>query len=311
MIKIITKSELQKKLQPEEIIKAVERAFIAYSKGNVLMPPPLVYAFPDGTGEICIKTAFSRELPTYTIKQVSVMLQNLKHGLPTLNATMNVYRQDTGRLAVVISEEGWLTNMRTAAAGAIAEKLFRKKRAKVLGIIGSGTQAEFQIRMILGQYKYEKVLIWNRTQSRAEELVKNIQRAQLAGSLQELLNQSDTVLMATAAREPIITPEMFLQKAVTLISVGSDMPEKCEIDPRLYKKADLVAVDSIMSNEVLGCISWALRKKLITKKEILEVGTVLSNKKFLRRNDQQFIIVNLVGIGAQDSYVGNLVYKNV
>ncbi|OGH68469.1 MAG: hypothetical protein A3J66_01695 [Candidatus Magasanikbacteria bacterium RIFCSPHIGHO2_02_FULL_47_14] len=317
-MRIINKEELKKSLSFTEAVGEIEKAFSAVSQGKVAMPPPLVFELPECRGEICIKTAFAPELPTYTIKQVSVFSKNAYSGLPTLTGTMNVFDSTTGMLLAVIDEGGWLTNLRTACAGAVADKYFRTSRASALGIIGAGAQAEFQLRVILSLNKnYTRVYIWNRTPEKAKQLIKKLRQDfqdiifETSETISHIVAASDTVITVTPSTEPLITADL-IQNGKTFIGVGADMPEKCEIEPAAYKKADKIFVDDIQSNVVLGSIARGLKENTLTLEDITgEIGEVIGGKKQGRTDDRESIVVTLVGIGAQDTYIGNYAYNEL
>ena len=312
---VISQKQLKSKITISRAIQSIKEAFIASSSGKCVAPLPLVFELPKKEGEICIKTALVEGLPTYTIKQVSVMNKNFKKGLPTLNATMNIYSRATGKLLAILNEEGWLTNLRTACAGAIAEEIFRKKTSSVLGIIGAGTQASWQAQVILSRTKnYKKVIIWNRTKKRAvilrDELIKKYPKIEfsVASSVDNLVSESDTIVSVTAAKSPLIRDNMIIG-GKTIIGLGSDMPNKCEVDPLLYARANKIFVDNVKNNQLLGNIKRAIDSGNIKPKDISgEVGVLLCTKKIGRNNDTELILVSLVGIGAQDTCIGNLAY---
>lgn len=313
---IISQKQLKEKISLLLAIRSIKKAFIASVFGNVIMPPPLVFELPRKLGEICIKTSFNESLSTYTIKHVSVMSENINKNMPTLNATMNIYNSITGRLLAVINEEGWLTNLRTACAGSIAEKIFRKNNYNTLGIVGAGVQASWQIKLILhNKNNYKKILIWNRTSKKAIILKNKLSKIypkiifETTCYLKDLVLVSDTIICVTSSQAPIIKNNM-VTRGKTIISIGSDMPNKCEIDPLIYARADKIFVDSIESNRLLGNIKHAIDSSNIKLKNISgEIGSILNSKIHGRDNDKELILVSLVGIGLQDTYIGNLAYK--
>lgn len=315
-MQIITQAQLKKTITNVAAIAAIEQAYTDYSAGKILMPDPFVFDLPNDNGEICIKTAVSPEIQTYSIKLVSVFKSNQTKGLPTLNGTINVFDASTGQCLAIIDEQGWLTNLRTACAGAIADKYFKLRDARTLGIIGAGAQALNQCQLILDQnQQYKKVIIWNRSIDRAQTMQQELTKLftevdfQVIAKLENLTSVADTILTATPATEPILHAEL-INKPVTIIGIGADMPNKCEIAPELYKKADKVYVDSLQSNRLLGGIARGLKQKIITDNDITgEIGQVISQEVPGRKSNNELIIVKSVGIGAQDTYIGNLAYQ--
>ena len=317
-MKIININKIKKLFLNKEAIKELEKSFVSFSMRKIVSPPPFAFNLPNNNGEICVKTALIKNLPTYAIKLVSVFKSNTKIGKSTLNGTIVIFDSSTGQCLAILNEQGWLTNQRTACAGTIADKYFRKQSANSLGLVGCGQQGKFQLSMILGQAKnYNKVYLWNRTYIKAKILIKNIKNIFpkidffICRNLIRLVNKSDTIITTTSSTMPLLTSNM-IKKGVTIISVGADMPEKCEIDPKLIKKMNKIFVDSIDSNLILGDISRAIKNKVINKNKITgEIGEVINKNKIGRVSDSEKILVKLVGIGIQDTAIGNYIFQKM
>lgn len=317
-MRLVSQAEIENNINFSEALKVIEASFVAASEKKVILPPPLVFALGETKGEICIKTAYDGNLPTYTIKQVSVFQDNPKKGLPSLTGTMNVYSSATGELLAVLNENGWLTNVRTACAGTIANKYFSQSNATTLGVVGASTQAFFQLKILLSQSKnYQTVFLWNRTKDKLDEFITKITKIYpninfiICNTVADVVKKSDTIITCTSSRLPLLMAEM-VEGGKTIIGIGADMPEKYEIEGAVFQKADRIFVDNKDSNFVLGDIANAVSSKNITKEKITgEIGEVISGKKKGRDDDDQLIIVKLVGIGAQDTYIGNYVYQSI
>ncbi|MDD5750205.1 MAG: ornithine cyclodeaminase family protein [Candidatus Pacebacteria bacterium] len=313
----INKKQLREIIDPSTAMAEIEKSFVAFSTGKVILPLPLVFDLPKNNGEICIKTALVEGLPTYTVKIVSVFKSNENVGLPTLTAVMNIFDSATGKLLAVLNEEGWLTALRTACAGVLVDRYFRKKLVSNIGVAGLGVQAKFLIKMILEQNKgYKKVCAWDIRQEKILAFINEMQKQfpevifSSCPNIDELTEESDTILTATPAKEPFLILNG-RRPGLTIIAIGADMPDKCEISPQSYAKADKIFVDSIESNLVLGGIAKSLKQGKIFEKNIAgEIGEVFCGAKQGRINDNEFIIVSLVGVGVQDSFIGNLAYKS-
>ena len=314
----INKSELEKIIDFPAALEKIKKSFIAFSAKKVLAPPPFFFDLPDENGEICVKTALAEDLPTYTMKIVSVFKSNEKIAMPTLTGTMVIFDSKTGRLLAVLNEDGWLTNLRTACAGALADSYFRQSSAQSLGIIGAGTQAEWQAKLILRQNGgYQTVFVFDINRQKSKQYTDKMKLLfpevlfVVSPSVERLVEAADTVLTVTPATEPLIFPEM-AKEGMTIIGIGADMPQKCEISPDLYARADKIFVDSLDSNLLLGGVSRSINQKKITPENISgEIGEVLAGKREGRANDREIVIVNLVGLGSQDTFIGNLVYQKM
>ena len=171
---------------------------------------------------------------------------------------MNIYDTQTGALLAVIQENGWLTSARTACGIGIVDGCFSILEGKTLGIIGTGKQSEFALQAIMAETpKYIEILVWNRTKYKAEKMIEKREKlypsciVRLCEDIRQVVKNSDTVLVATASKTPLITQDMLGQdKGITIIGIGADTIGKCEIDPLIYKTCK-VFVDSTSSCEIL------------------------------------------------------------
>lgn len=306
-MRLVTKKKIQSIIDYLSAIQTTECAFAKFSNNKSIIQNQIVFNLPAKSGEICIKTAHDPTLPTYTIKQVSVFPQ----GETTLCGTMNIYDSTSGKLLAVLAEEGWLTLLRTAAAGVVAEKYLAQKDATTLGMIGAGSLSSMQLEVLLSTTKkYMSVLIWNRTFIRGKKLKDNLQKKYpnikfiSCTSLNEIC-EVDTLFLTTAATAPIILPSK-KPRCRTVISLGSDMSNKCEIDPKLYASADKIYADSIALATKIGQI-----RQLPKNIPVEEIGTLIQKNTSGRKNTNELIIANLVGLGIQDTYIGNFVYQKL
>src|SRR5690606_1509787 len=120
-IKILTETELRALVKLDlEAIDVVERAFRALGSGDVVMPPILSMAIPEANGEVDVKTAYIRGFDGFAIKVSPGFFNNPALGLPSLNGLMILFSAKTGLVEALLLDNGYLTDIRTAAAGAVA-----------------------------------------------------------------------------------------------------------------------------------------------------------------------------------------------
>jgi ornithine cyclodeaminase len=109
-----------------------------------MQPPVMQLQFPESQGETCIKSAFLGGRPVAAVKVASGFYKNTQRDppLPSSSGLMLVMDATTGVPLAVLADGGFLTDLRTGAAGALAVELFTPKRTlKKVAIIGSGIQA--------------------------------------------------------------------------------------------------------------------------------------------------------------------------
>src|SRR5512136_2028839 len=134
---VLTKEQIESLLTLEDSIEAVEDGFKAYNSGKAVLPFPVALLVPDHNGDIHIKPGYLKGYPTYTIKIASGFYDNHKLGLPSSHGMMLVFDSKTGLPLCFEIDRGYITDLRTAAAGAVAARALARKSVKTVGVIGT------------------------------------------------------------------------------------------------------------------------------------------------------------------------------
>ena len=111
------------------------------------MPPIMTLMVPDHNGEVCVKTAYVPDVESFAIKMSPGFFDNPKLGLPSTSGLLVLFSSTTGVLEALLLDNGYLTDVRTAAAGAVAKYLAREN-AKRACVIGAGVQAKMQLKAL-------------------------------------------------------------------------------------------------------------------------------------------------------------------
>ena len=312
MEKIFTLYQIKKVLPHLDPVAAIEQGFVAYSQGKVVVPPVGEMIFKDPPGDVHIKYGFIKNDDYYVIKIASGFYDNPQLNLPSTNGLMLLFHQKTGSLIAILLDEGYLTEIRTAAAGAVVAKYLAPKKVHRIGILGAGTQGRLQLEMLKPIIDCNDVLVFSRTQSRLDQYLKTIKP--LGFNIQTTLNAADVaatcnlIVTATPAKSPLLAAHD-IQKGTHITAVGSDTPEKIELDPALLQKADLVVADSIEQCLIRGEIHQALKANLIQKENLVELGHIIANPKLARQSDNQITVADLTGVAVQDIQITKAVYQ--
>ena len=144
-----------------EVISVVEQGFAHLWEGNAEVPPIIGLDFPESNGDLDIKTATIRGLDSFAVKIASGFYDNPKQGLPVVCGMMLLISTTTGYPQAVLLDNGYLTQVRTGAAGAIAAKYLSPKKIKTVGMIGAGTQGRFQIMGLSVVRQFERLLVYD------------------------------------------------------------------------------------------------------------------------------------------------------
>ena len=317
---ILREPEIRALLDPAACIEAVEKAFSLYSTGRAELPVVLHLHVPESQGEIHIKAGHLHGAANYAIKIVSGFSGAAPAAPQTINGMVLVFDARTGAPAAFLLDNGYITELRTAAAGAVAAKHLARRDVKTVAVIGSGQQARYQIESLDLVRKFRNVRIYGRTAHRAEACATHLMekfaiargevvRFSVATSVREAVEGADIVITVTSSHEPLVRAE-WLAPGTTVIAVGSDNPEKQELDVDVLARADRIVADSIPQCLRLGEIHHAVERGAITKEKVdAEIGEITAGLKPGRKSDSEIIVVDLTGVGVQDVAAAVLVYQ--
>lgn len=313
-IRIVTESELRNAVKlGVEVIDVVEKAFSALATGKVVMPPILSMELAEANGEVDVKTAYIPGFDGFAIKVSPGFFDNPKIGLPSLNGLMILFSAKTGLVESVFLDNGYLTDIRTAAAGAVAARHLAPENVETAGVIGTGVQARLQIQAARLVRPFSKVLVWGRDMEKAAECANDIAatigvEAEAVGNPAELVAESQLVITTTPAREPVLKAE-WLHPGLHITAMGSDQSGKNEIDPAALATADNYVCDRVSQCEKLGELRSAIEAGVWKGGAPVELGEVISGKATSRRSDGDITICDLTGTGAQDTAIASFANK--
>lgn len=314
---ILREREIRALLDPAACIDAMQQAFAAYATGKAQLPPVINLEVPEHEGEVHIKSGHLSGGPYYAVKIASGFYGNAALGLPSSNGMVLVFDARTGAPAAFLLDNGFITDLRTAAAGALAAKYLARKQVKTVAVIGSGAQARYQMQMLPLVRTFREARVWGRNRERAQACVEDLRRAgipgqptfQVAESVEQAVRAADVVLTVTASREPLVRAE-WLAPGATVIAVGSDGPDKQELDVGVLARADRIVADSLPQCLRLGEIHHAVERGAISKEKVsAELGEIAAGLKPGRTNDHQIIVCDLTGVGVQDVAAASLVME--
>lgn len=310
---VLTKEEIETVLTIEDTIEAVEDGFKAYNSGKAVVPFPVALQVPDHNGDIHIKPGYIKGYDTYTIKIASGFYDNPKLNLPTSHGMLLLFDSRTGFPVCFEVDRCFLTDMRTAAAGAVAARALAKKKVSKVAVIGTGTQARMQIEALSKVHKFDELRVWGRSPEHVSKYVadmKKILKARIvpARTAEEAVVGSEIVVTATMTSTPIIKAS-WIAKGTHITAMGSDSPEKQELETAVLGKADKIVVDSLKQCASLGEVHHALEDGTIKETDVYaELGEVLLGKKRGRESDEEITVCDLTGIAVQDVVTSQLVY---
>ena len=293
-----------------DISDAMREAFIEYSKGNAVIPPVGELIMDQPRGEVHIKYGYIKGGDHYVIKIASGFPDNEKDGIKPGQGMMLLFSIKTGEPEAILIDDANLTDIRTAIAGAIASHALSNEGIESVAIVGTGVQARYQARYISELMKVKKISIWGRDPKKAEKVKADLSYldVNIETDIEKLVTESSLIVTTTSSKDPLIQSE-WVKPGTHITAVGSDTPEKCELDPNLLSRADLLVADSLEQNLIRGEIHQAAKQSLIDSGNVVELGEVFSGIKKGRLNQDSITIADLTGVAVQDLVIAQAVLK--
>ena len=309
---IIKKNDISEIVEGLDLIPMIKEGFIAYSEGRSVVPPVGELSFMEPPGDVHIKYGYIAGEKYYVIKIASGFYENEKLGLPTGAGLMLLFAQETGEIVVLLADDAYLTDVRTAVAGAICAEQFSNP-VQCIGVIGTGLQARLQVQYLRPITECRDVIVWGRNIEKMEKYKSDMEDlgfdVTLAQSPQYLAEKCNLIITTTASTKPILKTED-IQPETHITAMGSDTPTKQELDSSILAKADLVVADSISQCVERGEISHALKDGKLAKNDIVELGHVLNGQNPGRTSSEQITVADLTGVAVQDIQIATAVYES-
>lgn len=306
---ILTEQDLRKAVKLDlDAVECIRSAFAALSSGKVVMPPILTMSVEDYNGEVDVKTAYVPGIDSFAIKMSPGFFDNPKLGLPSTSGLMVLFAVQTGMVEAILLDNGYLTDIRTAAAGAVAAQHLSRADSSTACIVGTGQQARLQLEALCLVRPIETATIWGRNLERAEkaatELADRLNIPVQAGQdLKSAVRSADIIVTTTSSSKPLVMKD-WLRPGHHVTAMGADQGHKNELEPGCLGVADLYVPDRRSQTEILGELHHALDQGVIQRTaEIPELGDVVSGKVSIRRTPNSISICDLTGTGVQDTAI--------
>ena len=316
-ITIVTEDELKQCVTLDKtVVDVIDRAFAKLAGGEVIMPAILSMAIKEHHGEVDVKTAYIPGLDGFAIKISPGFFNNPRLGLPSLNGLVVVFDSKTGIVKTVLLDNGLLTDIRTAAAGAVAARYLAPENIQTAGVIGAGTQAQLQIMALRLEHNFERVLVWARDAGKAQQYAEKMAAeidcpVDVAQSARQCVAESQCVITTTPAEQALIHAD-WLHENLHITAMGSDAPNKMELDPHIFNRADRFIVDRKSQSIAQGELRPVLQAGLVDQSvSVDELGEICAGLKPARESDTQITVCDLTGTGLQDTAIADYASKQI
>lgn len=319
-ILLINEKNVLANLDINNCISAVEQAYTEFSQGLTVLPPIVSLPILDKNAETDVKTAYIPGCDRIGVKVASGFYDNeKKFGIPSWPSLMTLYDGSTG-FPLAVMDGGYLTTVRTGAAGAVGAKYLARKASSVIFILGAGNQARIQLLSLIEVLDHiEKVYVYSHSRGHykfADEMKEitglNIIPVENQQMLKESVEEADIVVTVTPSREPVIKRE-WIKPGTHINAIGADGPGKQELDPKILRDAKVVA-DSFRQTSVLGECQHAIKEGYMQTDGTglwAEIGEIVGGKKCGRETDEEITVFDATGMAVLDVAAASIVYESV
>lgn len=312
MALLLNRVDLERLLDVESVIAAVERGFADYSDGKVQMPVRTAIRVSDPPGVLLLMPCAMHETRVLGTKLVSVYGQNPARGLPTIGALYVLSDYETG-FPLAVMDAGFITGLRTAAASAVATRYLAREDARTLGIFGTGVQGEFHALAIPAVRPIERIMVWGSSAEKARQFAERLQaRCQATVEPGESLASvaaADVVVTGTTATEPIFAADV-IQPGAHINGVGSHAPAARELGTDLVAKCRVVVDTYEAAFAEAGDLLLAIEEGGIGRDHVsAEMGEVILRRKSARESADEITLFKSCGVAFQDAVTASLAYE--
>lgn len=308
---VVPLAEIKKALSGIDPIPLIEEGFAAYSRGDVVVPPVGELVFDKPPGDVHIKYGYIKGDDFYVIKIASGFYDNPKLGLPSGDGLMLVFSQRTGVLEAILLDEGYLTNLRTAVAGAVVAKHLAPRGVTAAGIVGAGVQGRMQLDWLRRVRRFDEAVVWGVSEAELAVFRRDMEptglRIRTTLRAEEVAAAANLIVTCTPSTTPILKAE-WIRPGTHITAVGSDTAEKQELDAAILARADRVVVDSLSQSELRGEVHKAVSAGAITRDRLVELGRVVMDEKLRRASENEITVADLTGVAVQDIQISKAVW---
>jgi len=308
---ILNEPEIRRLVDAGAARTAIEGAFRALHRGEATLPGVISVPFRGPDGVAHIKAGHLHADAVWTVKVSGDF--DPGDGRPiTHSGLMLVSSAIDGTLLGVLADNGFLTELRTGAAGAVAADLLARPDASTAAIIGAGSQARHQLEALLEVRGIDDVRVSSRSPERTQVFVDEIAALGLSvrrcDSIEQAVRGAEIVITTTPSTVPLVRAE-WLAPGAHVTAVGSDEPTKQELDAEVLARAGVIAVDDRRQTAAFGELHHAIGRGLRTAEDVVTLGELLEGEAAGRTSSEEITVADLTGVGVQDAAIAALVMR--
>ena len=306
---IVPEKDIAALLGRKESYDAVEQVFAAMAREEAYNFPVVREAIGHEDALYGFKGGFDRAGQTLGLKAGGYWPHNMeRRELINHQSTVFLFDPDTGKPSAMVGGN-LLTALRTAAASSVSIRHLARADARVIGMVGAGHQATFQLRAALEQRSFEKVIGWNLHPEMLPNIEAVAQEAGLPFEAVDLpgLREADVIITITSSFTPSLMSG-HVSDGTHLACMGTDTIGKQEVDTALVNRAT-VFTDEVAQSVTLGEAQHAVAAGTKTADDIHQIGAVINQTHPGRTSDTEVTLFDGTGVGLQDLAVAATIVK--
>ena len=297
-IPVLRRDAIEAAVEAIDLVPLMEAAFVDYSEGRAQASAVGELLFVEPPGEAHVKAASARGGDRFVVKVATGFYDNPKHGLPSSSGLMLLFDAATGAPHAILLDEGRLTDLRTAAAGAVAARRLAPKDPGAIAVLGAGVQARLQLAALRPVTTCRRVLVWARRRDAAERLVQEAGalgfEARAVDTANAAAREARLIVTTTPATDPLLGAAD-IAPGTHITAVGADTTEKGELAADLIARADRLVADSRLQARQRGELRRAPERAVV-----VELGEVIAGRAVGRGGGAEITLCDLTGIAPQD-----------
>jgi ornithine cyclodeaminase/alanine dehydrogenase-like protein (mu-crystallin family) len=296
---VLNQEEVERLLDMEGCIAAMEGALAALARGEVHVPLRFVMRPGDEPSLLGLMPAHrAGGTPLYSLKTVAVFPDNPKRGLDAHQGTVTLFDGETGEVRVLMNASA-ITAIRTAAVSAVATRLLARKDARVLGILGAGVQARSHLEALPLVRNFDTVRIFSRTLEHAQALAAQV-GAEAVDTAEEAVRDADVVVTATSSAEPVLARE-WLKPGAHVNAIGGRPPQMTELDTATIADSAFYVDRRESAEAEAGDYRAAVEGGAIGPDHIrAELGELVIGVKPGRSSEEEITVFRSLGLAVED-----------
>ncbi len=304
MTLFLTEADVQRLLPMSAALEQIEASFLAQQRTQAVNRPRQRIFLPHASFHYMAAAWSEKEwvgLKAYTVTPAGMQFVVL------------LFSAADGNLLAVI-EADHLGRIRTGAASGVATKFLARPEASTVGLIGAGRQARTQLEAVVSVRKLSVARVYCRDEGRRREFSREMEQrlgvaVEPAATAEEAARSAGIVITATNAREPVLRGE-WLRPGTHLNAIGSNMPNRRELDDAVLVRAGVLTVDSVeQARQEAGDLIQGLPAAGRAWDQLVELREVVAGARPGRRTPEEITLFKSCGLAVWDIAVGGYVYR--